>query len=256
MTGRLIALFLCSLIFGLIQNAPVGKVLALALPADAGIELYELSGSVLRGEAGYVRARGVGAKDVRWELKPAQLLLLKLAADIEVSAQSRDLAIDNAWLFASISKPLFSDVIRLRDVEATAALEAVQQALKIPFLPVSGQIQLDLDDVRIRGQFPETVRGSARFFNAQWTLGRPAPLGSYQAEISTAEGQILALIADGEDGRVALEGEASLDAQRQYQLRARLKPKLETPTPVANNMKALGRTDSQGWYSFSQQGAL
>ena len=254
MKGKIFAALGLSLVGGLIAQAPVNKILPRVVPESAGVKLYELSGTLLDGQAGHVHAQGIGADDVMWTLHPTSLLLGRVNADIQASLDSRDLRKDNAWLSANVSRSLFSDRIVARDVQAAAPVSALQKPLKLPYLPVDAVIRLDLGRIVVDGSAPQQIEGLAYLTQTQWKLGNAVALGDYRIELSTEDDQIVARLNDSEAGKVAIQGEAGITAERAYTVDLQLKPKLETPTSVANQMKALGRTDAQGWYRLRQSG--
>lgn len=254
MTWKIVVALFVGVLLGLVTQAPVNKVLPRVLPDSAGIELYELDGTLLDGHAGYVRAQGIGADDVRWVLHPGSLLLGRVSADLEVSMHSRDLDEDNAWLTARVARSLFGNTIVAREIQAAAPLSALQKPLKLPYLPVDAVIRLNLDELRVVDMAPERVEGLAYLTQTQWKLGQPVGLGDYRIALSTPEDAVVATLSDSDTAKVSIQGQAELSAERAYALDIQLKPKLDTPTSVANQMKALGRTDAQGWYRIRQDG--
>lgn len=256
MKGKVIGALGLGLIGGLIAQAPVNKILPRVLPDSAGVNVYELSGTLFDGHAGYVQAQGVGADDVVWRLHPSSLLLGRVNADIEVSLDSRDLRKDNAWLSANVSRSLFSDRIVARDVQAAAPISGLQKPLKLPYLPVDAVIRLDLERIVVSGMAPQQIEGLAYVTQTQWKLGNAVSLGDYRIELTSDDDRLVARLSDNDAAKVAIQGEAGMTAERAYSVDLQLKPKLDTPTSVANQMKALGRTDGQGWYRLRQNGTF
>jgi general secretion pathway protein N len=256
MIWRLSGIFSLSLVLGLIIFAPITKILPLTLPDSVPVQAYELEGTVFSGKAGFIQSGSLNAKDFVWHLRPAHLLALKLVADISVSEQSRDTSEDNAWVSARVSQPMLGGTTKVFNLAGTVPLERLQQPLNIPFLPVTGQLHLALSELHIQGQLPVFAEGSIQLLQSQWQLGKAQPLGDYQAQISTQDKQIIVRAEDTQSGRVDIEATASIGQDRNYQLDARIKPKADTPVAVVNNMKALGRTDSNGWYSLQHQGTF
>lgn len=256
MLFKLIAAFVLSLLVGLVAHAPADKLIPLLLQQELGLRLYEVDGELLSGQAGYVEFRDLGARNLRWDVHLAQLLRLRLAADVEVSLDSKDPRRDNSWLTARLNKSLLSDRVELRDLEGVVPIEAMAKPLRLPFLPLGGNLYFRFDQLAAEGNRPVQASGLARLLSTEWRVGRSAPLGDFQASVSTDKGVIGAQFSGLDNARLDLDGQASLNPDGSYRAQARLRPKLDTPAPVANSMKALGRTDRQGWYSINQQGAL
>ncbi len=253
---KLIGAFVLSLLVGLVAYAPANKLIPLLLQQELGLRLYEVDGALLEGQAGYVEFRELGARNLRWDVQLAQLLRLRLSADVEVSLDSRDPNKDNSWLTARLNKSLLSDRVELRDLEGVVPIEAMAKPLKLPFLPLGGNLYFRFDDLAAQDNRPVLAQGEIRLLSTEWRVGRSAPLGDFQATVSTDKGVIVGEFGGQESAKLDIEGQASLNPDGSYRLQARLRPLLETPAPVANSMKALGRTDRQGWYSINRQGAL
>lgn len=261
MIARLSLVFVLSLLVGLIIHAPSERLLPWvidkAVPKSLGIELIGIRGSLLEGGASRLRYQNTEVRDLRWRVKPASLLALKLSADIDISLQSRDLDQDNAWLSASVEKPLLSSRVHVHDLHAAAASEQIQGLFKLAYLPVSAQLVARIDSLTLEDMKPQSVTGEVLLSRSYWTLGKREPLGQYQALISTsAEGVVEARLADAEDARVDIDALAALQTDGRYEFEARLKPTASTPSAVVNHMKGLGRTDRQGWYSIKQSGQI
>lgn len=242
---------LCSLIIGLIGLAPADKVLAYALPAEAPVKFYEVSGRLLQGQIGAIETPQLMIEDLRWQLRPGSLLLARISADVEASPAGN-------WAQASLSTGLLApgETVKVKDLRATASLENLKAPLKLPFLPVAGQLSAEISRLTLRDQQLSELDGSLRLGKVQWTLTRPAAeLGQFLAELSMEDDVLVASLAD-QDAKLALSGDVRLNPDRSYLLDMRLKPKADTPAPVANNLKTLGRTDAQGWYRINQRGSL
>ena len=240
--------FLLALLCGLVSQAPANKVLAYAVPAQAPMQIREVSGRLLEGRIGYLDAGRLAVEDLDWRLDLWPLLLGRLAADVELKPAG-------AWAQGRLSAGL-GGKITVTDLRATATLENLKKPLNLPFLPVSGQLSAEIERLKIEEQRLVEAHGTLRLGNTVWSLTRPpAALGLFSATIRTEDEAIIADIGD-QDAQLAVSGEARLNADQSYLLNLRLKAKADTPAPVANNLKTLGRTDSQGWYQINQRGQL
>lgn len=262
MIGKVLVASSVGLLCGLIAYAPADKLVPRLLPADAGVQLYEISGSLLKGQAGQIEARGTRVDELAWDLHPLHLLTTQLAADVSLSYYTEDLGQDNTWLRTGVKYSLLGGQLRLTDLVASSGLEALQKPLKISYLPISGTLQLKLDDLQIdlsneeSGLWPSQLQGQAHLLDTRWKLGNAAELGQFSVTLSAEEGSLLASIEDSPQAKLALQGQAQINAQRQYTAALQVKPKQNTPSNVSNQMKALGRTDSQGWYQINNSGQL
>lgn len=262
MIGKIAAASSVSLLCGLVAYAPADKLIPKLLPTEAGVKLYELSGTVLQGQAGQISARGMSAKDLHWRLQPAYLLLGKAASYVEISRSSEQLDQDNAWFRADVRYGLSGKHLQLREMKAAAGLKALQKPLNISYLPLAGTLQVTLDslDLDLNAEpvpWPLDVSGQVELHDSQWTLGKAASLGYFAAQIHAQDdGSVQLSIDDSPEAALALRGNANLASDLNYQAQLQIKPKKDTPSNVANQMKALGRTDSQGWYPIKQQGRL
>lgn len=261
MIGKVLATGSLALLYGVIAYAPADKLVPRLLPADAGIAFYELSGSLLDGQAGYITVAGVSADDLHWRVKPLQLLTGSLGAQVAVSQQSKDLSQDNAWLRTQLRFGLLNNSLKLTDLTAVAGLEALQKPLKISYLPLSGNLRLEMEELALEldddvAPWPSQLVGRIQLLDTQWKLGEAAAIGNFSAQLSQTDGVLLAQIEDSDEAKLSLRGQAELQADRSYSAQLQLKAKADTPTALSNQMKALGRTDAQGWYRLKQNGRL
>lgn len=252
MIWKLILLGLGAFVWGAIIHAPADKIVAHALPDNVPVQLYDVSGTVLQGRIGEVRVQGKRIEDASWQIHPGALLTGTASMDVEARGYG-------AWIRGEVEKGLFGNTVTASNVQATASLEQLKPLLRIPFMPVTGDISAQIDELRmpLGATVPEHVAGQLRFGNAKFLLTRPpSDLGSFAATVTTDDdGVISAEFADAQSV-IDVEGRATLQPDGAYQLNGKLKPKAETPEPLVNNLKTLGRTDRQGWYPLKFNGQL
>lgn len=263
MSWRIVALGLLSLLLGLLLKAPADKLLPRLLPSEAGITLYEVEGRLLQGRAGQLSVRQQSIDDLSWSLSPWSLLLGRVTSSVQLSGGPAPLARDNVWLASELKLSLLSRQLELRDLRAAVNLEALQPLLKLSYLPLSGNLMLSLDELQIDLSqtqplpLPSHLSGRLSLQQVQWKLGKNAALGDFHAQLSSDEdGSLQASIGEPGNEFVALRGDAQIKPDRSYALNLQLKPTAKTPANVANQMKALGRTDKQGWYTLRRSAQL
>lgn len=240
--------FLPALLLGLLIEAPAGKLLPHLLPESAPLRLYEIDGRLIDSRIGYVDTGRVAIEDLQLRLQAAPLLLGRLAAEVEAKPA-------DAWAQGRISTGLAGQ-LRVDGLRATARLEDLKPVLNLPFLPVQGQLSAEIERLEFEGRALRHASGVLRLGNTVWSLSRPpAELGLFSAELKTVEDGIVAQLAD-QEAKLALSGELRLAPDQSYVVDLRLRPKADTPAPVANNLRTLGRTDSDGWYRVQQRGQL
>ncbi len=238
-----------SFLLGLICSAPAAKVLPRALGPGSGIQAYEISGPLLGGHIGYLDTGRLQLENIKWRIRPWMLLRARFSADVEAASPG------GAKLAGRVNKGLGSTTL-LTDLRLSTSVDALKPLLRLPFVPITGQISAEFESLRLQGRVPVAAKGQLRLGNAQWALSRPpADLGDFAADIQTQDQVIISTFQD-QAAKLAVNGELRLEPDGAYALNAKLKARADTPAAVNNNLKTLGRTDREGWYSLKYSGQL
>ncbi|HEY1076117.1 MAG TPA: type II secretion system protein N [Fontimonas sp.] len=242
-TRHLIIAGILTFVVGLLVQAPAALLYAWIAPkAGLPVNVLGVDGTLTQGRATQIRfGNQVLVADIDWTLRPLGLLLGRLS--YQLHSGTPPLLIDGK-VSQGLTGTAFSPLV------ANGELRTLAAAAGQNFIPVNGVINLDLSSLQLRKDWPVAAEGTLQLNNLEWTLGKqPAPLGSYQAVLTTEDDQIVARISSLA-GSVDISGEARAKPDRSYAYALKLKPKPDAPPMIANLMKQLGTPDAQGYYSL------
>lgn len=237
-----------SFVLALLTHAPIATLYGWGVPGSPPpvVGMSALSGTLLSGQAGAVTLRGRPAlTDLQWTMQPLSLLWGR--ASFRIESRDPQLLFD-----ARVGSGLGGT--RIRDLKLNGSLRALLAAAGQPFVPVEGQVGLDLALLKLASGWPRNVDGTLRLMNLSWTLARdPLSLGDFQAELTRDEDDLTALITSL-SGPLDLNGDSRLRPDRSYELHLQLKPKPEAAPMVLNLVRSLGPADAQGYHHIRRQG--
>ena len=204
---------------GALYLAPAAVLIGWAMPEGAAIKIAGVSGSLGQGRIEQVQRQGKTVGPLRWQLRPLALLLLRPSFDVWVEQPLLGRGV------ISLS-PL--GTVRLSDWQATAAVADLAAVAGYTFLPIGGNLGLQLELLQGQGQLLEKVAGEAQLLGLNWTLGKQnLDLGEVSAVLSTdAEGVHSANLSSPR-GPLELNGSARLDLEQRYDVDIKLKPKAD-----------------------------
>ncbi|MFA5937880.1 MAG: type II secretion system protein N [Sinimarinibacterium sp.] len=233
----------------LLTQAPAALVYAWtpASRPDAPVRLYGIDGSMFAGTALQIsRGPQTLLRQLRWTAKPGALLLGRVAYHVKTDAAPTllDGTVATGW-----------GGTRFSELKASGELRAVAAMFGQVFVPLSGQVGLQMDHLRIADDWPVQAEGDIRLIGLAWTLGRePVPFGDYRVQITTGAADIVASVSTLA-GVVDVSGEGRVKPDRSYELDLKLRPRSDAPAMVTNLLRQLGSPDSQGNYRLRRAGA-
>lgn len=244
----LILLGLLSFVVALLLYAPVASLYAWLGPkgTPAVVSLSGIDGTFMTGQASSLQLRGRPlVQGVNWSMQPLSLLWGRATYHL----QSRDPQL----LFEAQAGSGLGGT-RIQDLKLNGGLRAVMAAAGQPFLPVDGQLGLDLERLHLKDGWPTRAEGQLRLVNLAWALARdPVALGDYEATL-TPDGKDITVLVTTLSGPLDLNGDGRLYPDRRYELHLQLKPKPDAPPMVVNLVRSLGAADAQGYHHLRYQG--
>src|SRR5690606_33886857 len=121
--------------------------------ATAGVQLQGVDGSLARGNAAQVGLNGnVLVRDLAWTLQYSQLLLGRASFKL---AGGRD-----GTLLDGRAARRASGALSLDDLRPAMPLPQAFAAAGYAFVPVQGQLGLDLQHLMLRGGWPQQATGT------------------------------------------------------------------------------------------------
>jgi hypothetical protein len=248
----LIALGIIVFVLALLLKAPASVIYGWtqSKTATPAVTLYGLQGTLSEGQASGVFINAHPAmRDLHWRLKPWWLLLAHARFHI-ASDNAQDL-LDGEVSLSPLGTATFG---KLR---ASMAVKSLLGIIGQPYLPIGGQINLDLDSLQLKNGLPTQALGQVIVHDAAWTLAQPqASLGDFRADISTdGDNNILVKIASV-SGALNVKGDARLATDQSYELHLQYQPNASAEAMVRNLLSSSGAADAQGWHHFDKRGKL
>lgn len=247
----LILLGLAGFLAGLVLLAPAAVLYGWFSPKEPPppYQLVGLQGTLSQGKLAALQFGGRPAlQNVSWQLRSLALLLGRASFRLEGGGDT--------LVSGGLSMSMLG-TLRLSDFVATGPVKPLLAAAGQAYLPVEGQLRLDLKQLKLRKGLPQSVEGELQMQNLAWTLARePLLLGDYRADLSTADdGSQLAKISSV-NGPLELSGNGRFGADQSYELELKLRPKPEASAMLRNLISGAGSPDLQGYYTVRQKGKL
>jgi general secretion pathway protein N len=217
--------------------------------ARAGLQFQGVEGSLSAGRAARIDLLGHPlVHDLGWNLRAAHLLLGRASFAL---AGGRD-----GTLVDGVAFVVPSGTLTLRDFRLASPLKGVLAAAGYGFLPVEGDVRLDLSSMKLRERWPRQAQGTLSVRGLGWKLGREAVrLGDYAATLDNETGGVKADITTL-GGALEVTGKARLGDDRSYEVHLQMRPRPDAPPMVPNLVRNLGAPDAQGWYHLRRNGRL
>ncbi len=249
--GSLVALGLLVFVLTLAFQAPATRLqswVAAAL-AQSGVQLQGVDGTLAEGRAVQVDLQGSPlVRDLGWKMRKLHLLLGRASFAL---AGGRD-----GQLVEGTASVVPSGTLTLNDFRIVMPLKDGLAAAGYPFMPVEGQLGLDLRSLKLRERWPRKAQGTLSLRGLGWKLGRePVLLGDYDAALDNETAGVKADVRTL-SGALEVSGTARLGDDRSYDMNLQMRPKPNAPPMVANLVRNLGQPDTQGWYHLRRQGRL
>ena len=220
-------------VLGLVATLPARVVLdAFAPPA---VRAWGVEGSIWSGRAAALAVGETGIGGIEWELSPASLLALRLAADVRIRR------IDG-FLDAHVSAPLLGGAVRLTGVEAAARLETLPRSV-VPE-GTAGQLSARLEEVTLDEGWPTRVVGRIAFDTLELPGVRYA-IGPLEFVFPPDRDPPLA-DARSLGGPLASEGTFGLPGPRRWFIDALLGPGENAPRELVEGLKYVGEAAPDG----------
>lgn len=232
----------------LVAHAPAALLYAAFKSKDARSQAYGLQGAWMEGALSGISLNGrLVAQDIRWKLRPLQLLLGRAAVQFAGGGQI-------ATLEGSAAISLLSK--RLTNFRFAGGIKNLAMAAGYAYVPVDGQAGGMLEKLVFTKAGLDTVEGHLSLTGLLWTLARdPVLLGDFHAKLSTQPDAITAVI-ESPSGPLQAKGTAKLLPDQRYEVDLLLKPRPGASDLLLNYIRTLGAPDAQGNYHLQQKGRL
>lgn len=232
----------------LVTQVPAALLYGLAKPKESPLLVHGLQGPWTAGSLSGISLRGRPlVQDLRWQVKPLQLLLGRVALDLEGGGQI-------ATLDGGVAAGLGG--VRLDDFRFAGGIKALAAAAGYAFVPVEGRAGGEIAKLIFKGGALDFAEGTVELKSLAWTLARdPLLLGDFRAEISTSPEAVTATISSP-TGPLEASGFAKLLPDKSYDVDILVKAKPGASEMLLNYLKTLGAPDPQGFYHLRRRGTL
>jgi general secretion pathway protein N len=220
------------------------RTLAPLLPPR--VKVGTLQGTIWSGRTDALAVDGHALGAVRWQLRPLQLFLGRLALDTELERRDGQA---RAGLRLG-----FGGSFEARDLEVHLPI----QALPAGFAPRgwTGGLQADLTQLSLPAASAPRIEGTVELRDLKAPPPQGAAIGSYRLLFDQASRQGDRLVGRVQDieGPMEVSGTLSLGADRSYVIEGLVAPRASATQAVTDTLRFLGPPDAQGRRPFSVDG--
>lgn len=241
----------------------VGAYVAFALakfPAPVAVQWFVpgnvsvsgIQGTLWSGSASAMSVDGFALRDVRWRVRPLQLLLGRVDAALEARLPEGFISSD---VVASPSS------IRFENLRGGASLPSLTPVL--PVRGMRGQASLELESLEIEGDWPTRVVGELRVTGLEVaplvSNGRQqlVALGDYTVTFADAPPRELAARFVDNGGPLEVGGTVTVDASRSYTLDALIEARAGADEQLVQGLAIMtAEPDAEGRRRLTLTGSL
>ena len=211
----------------------------------ADFSCASVDGSIWSGYCGGLRVRGEALGDLAWRLRPARLLVGKLAAHVDLEQSPGTAAQGDVEI--GLGGTLFA-----RNLTASLPLDPKVLPGAPPTL--SGSLHLNLAVAQItRKGIVQKLEGRIEADDLVDRSGYVTPLGSFAVTFPGGTPQPTGDVQDL-GGPLAVTGKLILTPQPGYELSGYVTPRASANQALVNTIEFLGSPDAQGRRQFALSG--
>lgn len=229
---------------------PAGVVVQWLVPP--GLSVSGVQGTLWSGSAASIAGDGLAVRDVRWNVRPWQLLLGRVSAAVEARLPDGFVATD------MVASPRS---IRFANLRGGAALSSLTNVL--PVRGMRGQASVALESLELEGNWPTRVVGELRLAGLEVapfvSNGRQQllALGDYTVTFTAAPPREIAARFVDNGGPLDVNGTVSIDATRSYTLDALIEPRAGADEQLVQGLTIMtAEPDAEGRRRLTLTGSL
>jgi general secretion pathway protein N len=211
----------------------------------ANVSCASVDGSIWSGYCSGLTVRGTALGDLTWQLRPARLLVGRVAAHIDLEHPPATSA------RGDIEVGLSGTVVA-HNLTASLPLDPTVLPAVPPTLSGTVHVDLALATVTKKGVVT-ALQGTIEADNLVDHSGYITPLGSYSVTFPEGGSQPTGNVQDTA-GPLAVAGTLVLTPQPGYDLSAYVTPRANATQPLVNAIQFLGSPDAQGRRQFAMSG--
>lgn len=220
--------------------------------APPGVTFAGVAGTLWSGSAATCTVQGFTVQALRWRLRPASLLLGRVAANV-------DARIPDGFVRGDVIASASS--VRFSDLTGATSLPALQSVL--PVRGLRGQASVALESLVLENGWPAVAVGQIKLGKLESLplipdgQGAYVPLGDYTVTLVEApEGELAATFVDN-GGPLEVQGTAKLDDRRNYSIDALVEPRAGAPEMLVKGLDIMAaEPDAEGRRRLNLTGSL
>ncbi|RDH82428.1 MAG: hypothetical protein DIZ80_09040 [endosymbiont of Galathealinum brachiosum] len=239
-----------SYLFFTLSNVPAAKVISLAEEyTQLPVKLYGVHGSLWNGSAEKIILKGKPPVDnIQWSINPAMLLLAQLNAEVKASIKNQNLIGDiNISALGNISAS---------DIRARIDAPVMQELIQMPLGELGGTFNINIESLQLKQKALPIVKGSLKWKNAKLTIVETVDLGFVDLLIDTNDNEQLTAKVANKKGQILLDGSASLDNNKAYNLNLRLTPDVNATDSIRQSITMFSKRQTDGSFLVKRKGNL
>lgn len=233
----------------LLLLTPAATVISFLNLSTHSINLAGVSGSIWSGQIEQARIKTQSIENVSWSLNPFSLFTGSVVTDLQANVFNNpvDARLDYSYISNSTS---------LYDVTSYLKAEDLQKKLNLPFGELSGNLNLDFEQIIINpGKLP-TLTGHLQWKNAQLTLSEKISFGNILLDLKPdKEGNLIGKLSNT-NGELALKGDIKITDKSIYTLRIGLKPRANASAELLSIINLMAPRKEKGEHVLNRSGHL
>ena len=205
----------------------------------------QFQGNIWHGSAGSLRVNNVDIGAIRWKIKPACFVTLKLCADV---AQEHQRARSNF-------KIKVRNNIELYDVQASGDTTMFAAVLSPYGITTSGDFEANLSKALFSGKRIQTIEGNIAFNSLVLNGVLRVSMGDVNSVFQPQPDHTQIDIANN-DGHVDLSAVVQLFTDMRYEVDMQLRQNAKSDESIVNGLQYLGQPQADGSFRLQQKGRL
>lgn len=239
-----------SYLFFTLSYIPAAKVISLTEEyTQLPVKSYGVHGSLWNGGAEKVILKGRPPIDsIQWSINPAMLLLAQLNAEVKAS-------IKNQNLIGNINISALGN-ISASNIRARIDAPVMQELIQMPLGELDGIFNINIESLELKQEGLPIVKGHLKWKNAKLTIVETVDLGFIDLLIDTNDNEQLTAKISNKKGLLLLDGSASLDNDKAYNMNLRLTPDIKATDSIRQSITMFAKRQTDGSFLVKRKGNL
>lgn len=247
---RLILLGLLAYVVSVVWLFPAAPVVEKIRPDIQPVQLTGVSGKLFNGQVDNVLYNDdimpLALENVQWRFMPRKLFAAAAGVNFSFDAYGGS-------GHGDFARHLSGDM-SLTDVDYKGPAKGFEALLPLPIAEFSGDLAVDINNVRISNQLLQTLDGDFRWKNATLETPIPAFLGDIVLVVEPAGENNHRGIIEAKGGEVELDGTVELALNGDFLSDVMVTPTESASPELINALRTFARPASDGRYRVQRNG--